>query len=130
MSELTDAELSAAVALACGLNPREMEFFVGGDDDNPNSIGNRWVCDPIEGWETLRGWAPLPRFATSLDACFGPGGPVEYAKSKDWYVDLVWNSGDDWNAQFVAETGVGDAFDPNPARALCIAFLAAVKAMS
>ena len=111
---MDDTELSRKVALACGWTPEPCPVL-------PKT------CDSVHAWRDAQGHIYLPTlaFATSLDACFAPGGPVEYATHKDraWFVAL-WP----WTyAQVTTAKAFHDATDPNPARALCLAFLAAVE---
>ena len=125
MTELTDAELSREVALACGwkhISPSEQG--VGAE---------YWRWEAPSGGRLA--WK-IPDFATSLDSCFGPGGPVEFAKAKDWSTRIVASARGECGALIFESTPtelndggrLGVAFHPNSARALSLAFLAAVKA--
>lgn len=121
MEPESDAEVSRQVAIACGwVDDRdpygEMHFMRPPGADAPAR------CD----------------FATSLDACFAPGGPVEYAKAQGWRYQLVaWDGYHearflklDTASGYIA-VGFGHTpLDHPPARALCLAFLSAVKSDS
>lgn len=143
MTELTDAELSRRVALACGW--RECEFYVEtGRISLTRLFGHRRAVTPEQAGHEFDGRClgrdtPGPYFATSLDACFGPGGPVEYAKAKGWQMFQVgwwyWKYSEDHYYEAVVSTSFTDSESDiarkdqkSPARALCLAFLAAIEA--
>jgi hypothetical protein len=80
---MTNDELSRQVALACGLDPNRScvcgraELGVTAHrhyDDFPPYRCARCRC---------KAFTPdIPAFATSLDACFAPGGPVELLNAR------------------------------------------------
>lgn len=113
---MSDEELSRRVALARGWK-RAPEY------------GPTWWLRPLDDGRTTL--VTLPDFARSLDACFGPGGPVEYAKAMGWGIELDRYVAQ-WGAAFILDQGGARQFayryDDNPARALCLAFLAACEA--
>lgn len=131
------AELSRRVALACG---RKLCAIGGGIltaetvppdfDWDKHGEWSMWVPNPAylassDQYGTSGWWRPID-FATSLDACFGPGGPVEYAKAQGWEILLSWWEGaSKWEAAFYPAPA--EVQDLNPATALCRAFLAAVE---
>lgn len=123
-TKLTNAELSREVSLACGLKPAKCTVM-------PNT------CDTVHWWEDAEGHSYLVsalRFAESLDACFGDVGPVALAKAKGWGV-FTGSGKDEWDYAEVLDRGgnlLGYAKECRtaPARAVCLAFLAAVKAQS
>lgn len=69
----------------------------------------------------------LPPYATSLDACFGPGGPVEYAKARGWRLELV-DTDLGWKAiLWYADEPIADEFGDTLAAAICLTLLAVVE---
>lgn len=64
----------------------------------------------------------IPDYCGSLDSLFAPGGPVEYARDKEWRIDLH-DYGADWQAQIEGHPQgykYGPAL-PDPAEALATA---------
>ncbi len=109
-ADLGDAELSRSVALACGWRRIDSSL---------------WVLDGNRRWNS-----EIDSFATSLDACFAPGGPVEYAKAQGWEPQVSWASDiQAYEGLIVLADCETSIFrdDPDPARAFCLAFLAAVQ---
>lgn len=116
---MTDAELTIAIATVLGWT--DIRTGAGGPG---HVVGYR----P----ESKRDQRIVPRFATSLDACFGPGGPVEYVKAKGWTLRLVIDEAGTYAAIHdgrLAQPFLVDASDDDAPRALCLAFLAAIEVM-
>lgn len=125
MEPESDAEVSRQVAIACGWVETKQDGW-------KHPIAEPWYSFA----DTEKG--SYPSFATSLDACFAPGGPVEYAKAQGWRYQLVaWDGYHearflklDTASGYIA-VGFGHTpLDHPPARALCLAFLSAVKSDS
>lgn len=98
------------------------------DDELSRAVAVR--CGQTEG--------PFLSYATSMDACLTPGGPVEYLRARGmmlvafgWpdarHTCQIWRTLDDW-AEGNAKAGHfwGVSADTLP-RALCEAFLAATE---
>ena len=116
MNDLTDEDVSRKVALKCGWTETTAE--------------HPW------NWRRPDGSArSLPAFASSLDACRGPGGPLEFAFARGWGFELSTGSQSFdgelplrwWQAGFYQRLHVSHAKATSPERAVCDAFLAAVE---
>ena len=121
-------ELSRQVALACGWT----------ETRNNRAKTNRWcrpgVIEEVTPWNRTE----LPDFEHSLDACFGPGGPIEYATAQGWAVEQlsggstempfrcrIYANNDAW---MYRGQSLAKAYADSPSEALCRAFLAAQAA--
>lgn len=140
MSELSNTELSGEVAVRCGWTKRS----TCRDESVPHrypAAESHWhssvAINGIDCWENIDSLHidMPPRFAESLDACLAPGGPVEYAKAKGWGYQLSERGHKPWwmfltviDAKKDRWLVIGSAYDESPARALCLAFLAATEA--
>ncbi len=122
-AELSNAELSRAVALECGWAVEKRHAGRG----ERIHWGNMLFEGSVECWLSPQGQQRVvpPDFATSLDACFAPGGPVEMMIAQGWGVTIGRYGGSAWKWR-VAFGSEDFSHDTSPARALCLAFLAAV----
>ena len=121
-SELTDDELSREVALACRWEERDCT------DVDIRCNAKHWWCPTFP----LRsGQHEPPKFATSLDACFGPGGPVEWLSSRGLEISLIsiadFKQFESNVLDYSSNTILGKATEAAPALAVCLTFLEAIK---
>ena len=121
-----DVELARLMGWVWKLLPNG-RVFRPADWDNGMVVRDATEADPIHANETC--WY-LPEYHRSLDALFAPGGPVEFARSKGWWV-AIEDAGDGWQATISKRQ---DSYEygpmlPDPASALATALYEAFKEM-
>lgn len=130
-AELTDAVLSREVALACGWVVCTQATY------GRMGIGQYIVhrdCEHDRCWNPEGPPAVQPHYTTSLDACFGPGGPVEKLHDMGLYpvLSLMGDGSGGCRIRKWPETlvtfSIFDHEEGTLPRALCLAMLAAVRA--
>jgi hypothetical protein len=132
MTAPTGRELNMELALMLGAR-----FEESPDETNDEPIYRLVWADgsPVGGggrWWVARALAcrDVPAYSSSLDALFGAGGPVEYARGKGMWV-LLEDSGEGWVAVLSTGASIGHcATLPDPAAALATAIYEALKEMN
>lgn len=125
------ADLSRQVALAtewkCGYDPTPLK-------GQPIGMFHCPECGAMQlaGLPHVADEDCFPDFASSLDACFGPGGPIEWLEEHDytWSLDPVSRGRADFSIWTDPDAGPVRMFGSSgvPSEAVCRTILAAVAA--